>query len=87
MDYERDCDRPNDCRIQQGTASSTCAYYPPVYDGHGRNLNPDRNVTRYLESCSTCGRSWDVSECAGEVTRTAKLEAQSLSEHVEAVSK
>lgn len=41
-----------------GPGSVTCAYYPPVYDGSGNNLNPDRNVTTQGWRCLTCGAVW-----------------------------
>jgi hypothetical protein len=42
---KRRCDNPQNCRIQVANSWTTCAYYPPVYDGFGNNLNPDRNQT------------------------------------------
>ena len=56
------CNTPSKCRIQVLHSSTTCAYYPPVYDGYGNNLNPDRNkITRHMK-CSTCGKEW-TNEC------------------------
>lgn len=55
------CDTPDKCRISpNGPSTSTCAYYPPIYDGHGNNLNPDRNTTYSPVKCSTCGKEWDA---------------------------
>jgi len=52
------CDTPSKCRIQLVHSSTTCAYYPPVYDGYGNNLNPDRNTTTRQMHCSKCGKGW-----------------------------
>lgn len=52
------CNTPSKCRIQLMHSSTTCAYYPPVYDGYGNNLNPDRNATTRQMHCSTCGKDW-----------------------------
>lgn len=54
-----ECKTPDACRISpNGGSRSTFVYYPPVWDGHGNNLNPDRNVTSWPMKCSTCGREW-----------------------------
>jgi len=52
------CNTPQKCRIQLVQSSTTCAYYSPVYDGFGNNLNPDRNQTTNQMHCSTCGKDW-----------------------------
>jgi hypothetical protein len=39
---------------------TTLAYYPPIYDGHGNNLNPDMNKTYNTLRCSTCGKEWNT---------------------------
>ena len=53
------CDKLDDCRIQPiGPGMTTCLYFPPIYDGHGNNLNTGRNKTTQDMHCSTCGRSW-----------------------------
>lgn len=44
----------------------TCAYYPPVYDKHGNNTNPDGNVTSGSLNCITCGKTWSYSRRYGE---------------------
>lgn len=55
------CDTPDRCRHQSnGPAMQTLAYYPPIYDGHGKNLNPDRNKTTAPMKCATCGKLWDA---------------------------
>ena len=66
------CKTPDKCRITQGAAATTCTYYPPCYDGHGNNLNPDMNVTSYSSHCSVCDRTWDVEVQNGEMTIVEK---------------
>jgi len=54
----KDCSA-EDCRIiDNGYGTTTCMYYPPVYDKHGNNLNPDMNSTSYPKKCITCGKEW-----------------------------
>lgn len=55
-----------ECRFHVGMGMTTCAYYPPVYDKHGNNTNPDRNVTSGKVSCYTCGRKWNYATQLGE---------------------
>ena len=55
-----------ECRFNVGMGMTTCAYYPPVYDKHGNNINPDRNVTSGMVSCHVCNRVWNYSSCLGE---------------------
>ena len=57
FDPAKHCER-EDCRIRKSSGGTTLMYYPPVYDKHGNNLNPDMNVTTYYASCSTCGKQW-----------------------------
>ncbi len=57
-----------ECRLMFGPGRTTCAYYPPVYDKHGNNLNPDGNVTSGDCSCGTCGKQWVYSTQYGETT-------------------
>jgi hypothetical protein len=55
------CETPERCRIQvTGESMTTLAYYPPIYDGHGNNLNPDMNKTYNTLRCSTCGKEWNT---------------------------
>lgn len=55
------CDTPDRCRIHDaGPRTITCVSYPTVLDGHGNNLNPDRNKIHNPVRCSTCGRKWDA---------------------------
>jgi hypothetical protein len=57
-----------DCRFHYGMSMTTCAYYPPVYDKHGNNINPDRNVTSGTVNCSTCNKEWKYSSQLDETT-------------------
>jgi hypothetical protein len=53
------CETPERCRISaNGPGMTTCAYYPPIYDGYGNNINPDRNITTSPMRCATCGKEW-----------------------------
>lgn len=45
-------------------------YFPPVYDKHGNNLNPDGNTTSSDVTCSTCNKKWNSSTRFGETTYT-----------------
>lgn len=53
------CDCDGDCLIEQGYTMSTMAYYPPVYNKDGVNINPDRNSHATNYSCRTCNRRWN----------------------------
>jgi hypothetical protein len=57
-----------DCRFQQGPASTTLVYYPPIYDKHGNNLNPDRNTISYEMRCSFCDRKWKIDQDGNKFT-------------------
>lgn len=59
------CQNEN-CRFHYGLSMTTAAYYPPVYDKHGNNINPDRNVTSGSVNCSTCNKEWTYSTQLGE---------------------
>jgi hypothetical protein len=47
-----------DCRFQFGLSTTTCMYFPPVYDKNGNNVNPDGNITSGEVRCSTCLKTW-----------------------------
>lgn len=38
-----------------GSMMMTTAYYPPVYDRDGNNINPDRNKSTSRYICNMCG--------------------------------
>lgn len=48
----------NECRFSFGPSMTTCAYYPPIYDKHGNNTNPDMNSTSGPVDCLTCKKHW-----------------------------
>lgn len=50
-----------ECRFSHGMSMTTCAYYPPVYDKHGNNTNPDMNVTSTTIECGICDKRWSAS--------------------------
>jgi len=52
-----ECPR-QDCRFSYGGGSSTLAYYIPIYDKNGNNINPDKNTTTFNVNCLTCGKMW-----------------------------
>ncbi len=62
-----ECPR-EDCRFSYGCGMTTCAYYPPVYDKNGVNINPDKNTTTFNVECLTCGKMWKGKTCMGETT-------------------
>ena len=47
-----------DCRFVYGPTMTTCMYYPPVYDKHGNNINPDMNSTSGAVDCNVCKKHW-----------------------------
>lgn len=66
------CDR-NDCRVEgAGTGRMTTAYYAPVHDKEGVNLNPDRNTLTMNLRCLTCGKTW-TQETIGQVSTVHNL--------------
>jgi len=62
-----ECDS-DDCRIHVSEGMSTLAYYPPVYDKTGNNINPDMNTSYGKAGCSVCKRSWDWKREQGILT-------------------
>jgi hypothetical protein len=60
------CDK--DCRFDVGVSSVTAAYYPPVYDKNGVNVNPNGNTSRTQYHCMTCGKYWVTQTRLGETT-------------------
>ena len=52
----------DDCMItENGPSMSTAAYYPPVYNKQGINVNPDMNITTHHRRCLSCGKTWTES--------------------------
>ena len=60
----------SDCRFQFGVSMTTMAYYPPVYDKHGNNVNPDMNSTSGAIDCSVCKKHWTYVTCNGHTQYT-----------------
>lgn len=56
MNPNPNCDK--ECRFQYSNSQTTMAYYPPIFDKNGNNINPDRNITIEDVTCSTCGGRW-----------------------------
>lgn len=61
---------PNKCRFSYTDVYTTAAYYPPVFDKDGNNINPDLNTTSGKVSCSTCDKLWSYSTQLGKTTFT-----------------
>jgi len=52
------CSR-DDCMIMDnGPGMVTAAYYPPVYNKDGVNVNPNNNTSTQLRRCISCGKTW-----------------------------
>lgn len=64
------CER-NDCMIRIQSGFTTDAYYPPMYNKDGENVNPDNNVTTGTANCIHCKKNWTYSEQRGN--RTYKI--------------
>lgn len=59
----------DDCLItENGPSSTTCAYYPPIYNKQGVNVNPDMNTTTRSRRCLSCGKTWTESTQNGKTT-------------------
>ena len=58
----------NECRFQPGMSMTTAMYFPPVYDKHGNNVNPDGNITSGIIACSVCNKQWSYSTQFDETT-------------------
>lgn len=44
-----------------GFGRTTCAYFKPIYDKNGNNINPDRNTDTMEWTCEDCGKKYTVS--------------------------
>ena len=50
-----------ECRFITSFGLTTGMYYPPIYNKHGVNINPDRNTTAATKvDCTQCNRSWNA---------------------------
>lgn len=53
------CKTKAKCRIHTATADMLpLRFYMPLFDGAGRNINPDQNASRLEYRCMTCGKTW-----------------------------
>lgn len=59
-----------DCRFYFGPSMQTLAYYPPIYDKNGVNINPDGNTTSFNVECLTCSKQWRGQTLRGNTTYT-----------------
>lgn len=57
-----------DCRFHTGFEMTTDTYYPPVYDKHGNNVNPDRNIISGSIRCSVCNKQWMYGKQMDKIT-------------------
>lgn len=57
-----------ECRFHVRGGVTTCMYFPPVYDKHGNNTNPDGNITSGDVGCSVCNRRWGYATQYGKTT-------------------
>lgn len=55
-----------ECRFTHSGGSTTMMYYPPVYDKHGNNINPDGNITSGTTTCLVCNKKWNYSTQYGK---------------------
>ena len=62
-----ECPR-EDCRFIDHPGTSTLAYYFPIYDKNGVNINPDMNVSTSSLECLTCGKKWKRKTQLGKTT-------------------
>jgi len=65
-------DCQDDCSFVESLKVTTLVHYPPVYDKHGNNTNPDRNWTSYSVSCHKCNTTWNV-KTNGDFTEINKV--------------
>ncbi len=62
-----ECSR-EDCRFIEHPGTTTLAYYTPIYDKNGININPDRNATTSRVECLACGKMWKATTNLGVTT-------------------
>lgn len=55
------------CQFMEiGPTTSTLAYYEPIYDKEGRNINPPSgNIVRGKTKCLTCNKQWHHETSSG----------------------
>ena len=51
-----ECER-DDCEFLQSGGMTTLAYYQPIYDKNGVNINPDMNTRTDYIDCLICGKN------------------------------
>lgn len=56
---QNNCPKCGKSYYQEGTSSTTLAYFPPIYKD-GININPDKNTTTTELICLECGERWIV---------------------------
>lgn len=56
-----------ECRFIHSPTLTTCMGFTPIYDKHGNNLNPDRNITTGTIWCSVCNTQWGFKQCLNEI--------------------
>ena len=62
-----ECPR-EDCKFIENGGIETLAYYPPVYDKNGVNINWNKNKVRFIVDCISCGKKWAGKSCLDETT-------------------
>lgn len=53
------CKKPTK-RTEYGWSFRTLMYFPPTYDEHGVNVNPDRNIRTSGYQCLECGHVYYI---------------------------
>ena len=66
MNPNPECQR-EDCRFRVAVEMTSLAYYAPVYDKHGNNVNPDGNVTQGELVCDSCKKEWTFRKQYGTI--------------------
>jgi hypothetical protein len=62
-----ECPR-EDCKFIESGGTETLAYYPPVYDKNGVNINWNKNKVRFIVDCLSCGKKWSGKIYMDEIT-------------------
>lgn len=53
------CSKDDCLFVEIGNPSTTLAYYPPIFNKRGENVNPDKNTTIGTVFCRTCRKYWE----------------------------